>query len=466
MPVAPQRRRRSSWAEGTGGVFGPGGADIAGQHDAGGLEALSREALYAQFVAIRDAVLHRRANSVSTSAGAGVTAAAPGSRAAPGSLPSDPASGGGEPSSTAPEELGCGEDEGGARVYADTVDGEAPAMGLAEAALEAEEYGGDDPRDPRDQRVVFDLQAYMRSPTPSAGGALRPFSPFQGAVAYASGALSPSAAASPGQHNALLFSLQPSGVQILAEGGASGQQGSGEQQPELLVKGEKAEVAAAPEAHMLVVQEELLAPECDADTGSRRATTEDTAPQSGEAACAAADPAHPPQLNRRQVPSYLARSVSQSVSQSGGSAASCANPAAARVRALVQAAQHGNVARVAYLVVSGWAAGGGAGGGGAGGRTALHYAAEAGSFGVVAALIEHGAFVGVRDGAGRTAYDLARRRGHDAVAQLLKDAADRRRDVATQRTHSLTCSASSPPHPHPHPRACVVNPGPYRSYAL
>ena len=44
------------------------------------------------------------------------------------------------------------------------------------------------------------------------------------------------------------------------------------------------------------LQEELLAPECDADTGSRRATTEDTAPQSGEAACAAADPAHPPQL--------------------------------------------------------------------------------------------------------------------------------------------------------------------------
>lgn len=42
-----------------------------------------------------------------------------------------------------------------------------------------------------------------------------------------------------------------------------------------------------------------------------------------------------------------------------------------------------------------------AGGGGGGGcRTALHHAAEAGSFAVVQLLLHHGAFVGVRDNAG------------------------------------------------------------------
>ncbi|GFR44447.1 hypothetical protein Agub_g5658 [Astrephomene gubernaculifera] len=148
-----------------------------------------------------------------------------------------------------------------------------------------------------------------------------------------------------------------------------------------------------------------------------------------------------------------------------------------RVRALVAAALQGNVARVAYLVEHGAdvnategpthhrhhqshpllgirspaaaceAASSGAadatgsldsgGGGASGGRTALHYAAEAGSFGVVQLLLHYGAFVGVRDGAGRTAYDLARRKGHEAVAQLLKDAADRRRDVVR------SCAAES-----------------------
>ncbi len=42
-----------------------------------------------------------------------------------------------------------------------------------------------------------------------------------------------------------------------------------------------------------------------------------------------------------------------------------------------------------------------AGGGGGGCRTALHHAAEAGSFAVVQLLLHHGAFVGVRDNAGR-----------------------------------------------------------------
>ena len=49
---------------------------------------------------------------------------------------------------------------------------------------------------------------------------------------------------------------------------------------------------------------------------------------------------------------------------------------------------------------------------------------------------------------GRTAYDLARRRGHDAVAQLLKDAADRRRDVvrsaaAGSRTGAAAAAAAA-----------------------
>ncbi|KXZ49157.1 hypothetical protein GPECTOR_23g84 [Gonium pectorale] len=135
-----------------------------------------------------------------------------------------------------------------------------------------------------------------------------------------------------------------------------------------------------------------------------------------------------------------------------------------RLRALVQAAQHGNAARVAYLVSRGADVNATEGAGpqqhppatpsapveahavpatGAtatplgviAGRTALHYAAEAGSFSVVQLLLHFGAFVGVRDSMGgqlrgrrrRTAHDLARRKGHEAVAQLLKDAAERRR---------------------------------------
>ncbi|GIL57434.1 hypothetical protein Vafri_12651 [Volvox africanus] len=149
---------------------------------------------------------------------------------------------------------------------------------------------------------------------------------------------------------------------------------------------------------------------------------------------------------------------------------------ASRAKALIQAAQLGNIARVAFLLkhgvdvnaveqqqqqqhgnphgVRGVLAGTFTAGGAAGGRTALHYAALAGSFGVAQLLLYHGAFAGVRDGTGRTAYDLARRKGHDAVAQLLKDVLERRRDVVRGCTASetrTTAVAVAPRSGHPPP---------------
>ncbi|GLI67504.1 hypothetical protein VaNZ11_011706 [Volvox africanus] len=151
---------------------------------------------------------------------------------------------------------------------------------------------------------------------------------------------------------------------------------------------------------------------------------------------------------------------------------------AIRVKALIQAAQLGNIARVAFLLkhgvdvnaveqqqqqqhgnphgVRGVLAGAFTVGGAAGGRTALHYAALAGSFGVAQLLLYHGAFAGVRDGTGRTAYDLARRKGHDAVAQLLKDVLERRRDVvrgcaASETRATAVAVAPRPGHPPPVP---------------
>ncbi|KAG2489799.1 hypothetical protein HYH03_011748 [Edaphochlamys debaryana] len=181
---------------------------------------------------------------------------------------------------------------------------------------------------------------------------------------------------------------------------------------------------------------------------------------------------------------YVDRERGASTPLPAAAAASPAQQAAAaaagRMRALVRAAQQGNAARVAYLVEHGadvnategahtssetaaphsprtphgrhlQALSLGAHGPPATataaappspsavtpGRTALHYAAEAGAFAAVQMLLHYGAFVGVRDGAGRNAYDLARRKGHDAVAQLLKDAAERR------RTAVRSCTASA-----------------------
>ncbi|GLC52946.1 hypothetical protein PLESTB_000691100 [Pleodorina starrii] len=138
-----------------------------------------------------------------------------------------------------------------------------------------------------------------------------------------------------------------------------------------------------------------------------------------------------------------------------------------RVKALIQAAQLGNMARVAHLVKHGvdvhavesaqqqqgmphGVRGALAGAftstdAAAGGRTALHYAALAGSFGVAQLLLHHGAFVGVRDATGRTAYDLARRKGHDAVAQLLRDAAERRREVMRSSAAESRATAAAAP---------------------
>ncbi|GIM13566.1 hypothetical protein Vretimale_16651 [Volvox reticuliferus] len=138
---------------------------------------------------------------------------------------------------------------------------------------------------------------------------------------------------------------------------------------------------------------------------------------------------------------------------------------ASRAKALIQAAQLGNITRVAFLLkhgvdvnaveqhqqqhgnphgVRGVLAGAFTVGGAVGGRTALHHAALAGSFGVAQLLLYHGAFAGVRDGTGRTAYDLARRKGHDAVAQLLKDVLERRRDVVRGCAASETRPTGGP----------------------
>lgn len=103
-------------------------------------------------------------------------------------------------------------------------------------------------------------------------------------------------------------------------------------------------------------------------------------------------------LHRPQLPAPLP--TSSSARHAGG--ASHQLPPLPSLRTASAAPAPALAASSSPFAFTSTTAGGGAGGGGAGGRTALHYAAEAGSFGVVAALIEHGAFVGVRDGAGES----------------------------------------------------------------
>ena len=54
------------------------------------------------------------------------------------------------------------------------------------------------------------------------------------------------------------------------------------------------------------------------------------------------------------------------------------------------------------------------------GYTPLHYAATYGAEGIVRALLQRSADVTVKNNEGKTAYDIAREKGHATVAELLK----------------------------------------------
>ncbi|PNH11352.1 hypothetical protein TSOC_001767 [Tetrabaena socialis] len=425
-PVQQRRRRHSSWAQNGSALALP----LVGA--SGGQEALSPDDLYRQFLAIREAVL-LRAGGASTTAVAEAEEVAEHAACAPSACSPHPphphqphqhrlgqvafpaasdtgSAGGGQSGSalTSPTFLA-----GGAAAL---WDGVPPSPAAAPTSPQPGGNGGG----------MVDLQQYFRSPeecSVGGGAGVRPLSPFQGAVGYASGCLDPYAnalygracgggggvAAAPAEAvegagvvlqegsvemgagmfevvgsipaTESLFSLQPSGEQQRLSLLAAWQQQLGGQG----AGGKAGEGAGCGEVQ---------------GDGSRR--------ESGAA--------------RMLV--WQGRGADVNATDSGGGQQTQQAPQHASLQLAQQQPQQHLLPGVLGAAPSA-------------GRTALHTAAEAGSFGVAQLLLHSGAFVGVRDGAGRTAFDLARRRGHEAVAGLLKEAAEQRRELVR------SCAAES-----------------------
>ncbi|XP_050071280.1 leucine-rich repeat serine/threonine-protein kinase 1 isoform X1 [Anopheles maculipalpis] len=70
-------------------------------------------------------------------------------------------------------------------------------------------------------------------------------------------------------------------------------------------------------------------------------------------------------------------------------------------------------------------------------KTALHFSAEHGHVSNIRVLLDAGASFIAKDRNGLTALDLAERSGHEACVQLLKDAADTREQIRSQKHRAL-----------------------------
>uniref|UniRef100_A0A1S4G9X9 non-specific serine/threonine protein kinase n=1 Tax=Anopheles gambiae TaxID=7165 RepID=A0A1S4G9X9_ANOGA len=70
-------------------------------------------------------------------------------------------------------------------------------------------------------------------------------------------------------------------------------------------------------------------------------------------------------------------------------------------------------------------------------KTALHFSAEHGHVSNIRVLLDAGASFVAKDRNGLTALDLAERSGHEACVQLLKDAADTREQIRSQKHRAL-----------------------------